>query len=94
MSDLDNEEYEATKSLKEKSADEMFGELGYRKLNRNEIKTDNYCNKNKNIQFWRDKTISAIIINEDNKSIDYSFISMQELKAIYKYCKEKGWLDE
>ena len=29
MSDLDNEEYEATKSLNEKTADEMFSKLGY-----------------------------------------------------------------
>lgn len=120
MSDLDNEEIEATRLLKkfrkkeldemiksteksiqetckflkdnsfieykEKSADEMFEELGYRR--KQTILSEKYCNENeKIIEFWKDKTISSII-KWDSVCIDYEFITMEELKAINKKCQE------
>jgi hypothetical protein len=86
MSDLDNEEIEATKKLQEKTAEEMFEELGY--IRKQTILSENYSNENKKIiQFWKDKTISSII-KRDSDCIDYEFITMQELKAINKKCQE------
>lgn len=95
MSDLDEEEVQATREMKqinkiispeEKSADELFEKLGY--IRKQTILSENYCNENKKIiQFWKDKTIASII-KRDSDCIDYEFITMQELQAINKKCKE------
>lgn len=79
----------------EKSADEMFEELGYKKIcNKPKqnfhieyTKYDDYLNKTIIIQFWCDKSIDKINGNDEAE-----FIDMQELQAINKKVKELGWL--
>lgn len=85
--DLDLEELEATRS-REKTADEMFEELGYEvsngkweeKLNvtTNTVVDNGYVQ----ITFYHNKTI---YIDSDD------IINMQELKAINKKVEELGW---
>lgn len=90
MSDLDNEEIEATKKLQEKSADELFEELGYTK----------YIDDNNNIEFYKygmqfcdSDILYSIRFYSKDKEIGLNFIlSMQELKAINKKCKEMKWI--
>lgn len=113
MSDLDNEEIEATKMLnlideikecaknttrediievverlgieKEKSADELFEELGYNKIYYtlyNGIKQLFYKKATIEITFYNDKTFGVADLG------GYYTLDMQELKAINKKCKE------
>ena len=68
----------------------MFKELGYIKIEENE-KFVEYRKDNDTdiyeINFWKeDKTISK------NWYRDMGYISILELKAINKKCKELGWL--
>ena len=67
------------------SADEMFQELGYRKLV-GDIKVV-YINTrhNKEILF-------SLLLKRINFSGQCRFIDMQELQAIYTKCKEMGWI--
>ena len=71
----------------EKTADEMFEALGFKK----------YLNKYDNEHIWyrNSRTKSEIVFNLTFKSIsnDYA-IQLNELKAINQKCKEMGWLDE
>ena len=99
--DLNDEELKATRELKainkivagdEKTADEMFKELGYtiqKKGNGAMIYYEYYNKKTEDImQFWYDKTVSKY--NEKTEETDY--ISMQELQAINKKVEELGWI--
>lgn len=87
MSDLDEEEIEATKKLQELSADEMFDELGY-KISKNNNKEIEFTYCEETINFWlKEKEVSKDIYG----SID--FITIDELKAINKKCKELGWIE-
>ena len=75
----------------EKSADQMFEELGYEKiqqiLSSGELYIEYYNEKTSEyIKFWGDKTISKYEYREAG------YLSMQELKAINKKCEELGWL--
>ena len=104
MSDLDDEEFLATRKLngvddglfKEKTADEMFEELGYEKIVEHKYKkADDYtitqlilyrdnvtlCE----IEFWDNKTISK------SCECDFDCLTIPELKAINKKCKELNW---
>lgn len=93
--DLDKEELEATRKMQssgesaEKTADEMFEELGY-----------TYIDRLKNgIEYFNEEDESIGIFNYENsgKRITYSrfeCISIEELQAINKKCFELGWLDE
>ena len=85
--------------LKEKTADEMFSELGFEK----EIESTfgiNYKNKNDNINFIKGIKGSNLVsctryvfIEDEGVHIQNSFpINMQELQAINKKCKELGWI--
>lgn len=80
-------------------ADETFEKLGYEKIVEYKYKEPEnseiaelilYRDEAKylEISFWNDRTIS--------KTWDYdvSYITIQELQAINKKCKELGWLDE
>lgn len=89
--DCDNEEVQATKRIKEKTADEMFEELGYEKIVESNIK----ILYEKEGLYW-DKYIS---FTSDDKEVtaemssgDSETINMQELKAIYKKCEELKWI--
>ena len=82
--DLDSEELEATRK---KSADEMFEELGYIK-----VEDSKMCIKYANdeidceINFWKiDKTVSKTHYEK------LGYMTMQELKAINKKVEELGW---
>lgn len=99
MSDLDEEEYIATRRLNglDKTADEMFEEIGYKKIVEHEFTELEYGEetelilykdeiKGTEIEFWNDKTISKTI------QYDVSYITMPELQAINKKCQELGWI--
>lgn len=95
MSDLDVEELEATRKMQssaEMSADEMFEELGYIKDINDDYEIE-YRRSNIYINFNKTK-------KELSKGIEYDYyygvkqITMQELQAINKKCKELNWLDE
>ena len=90
MSDLDKEELRATKNMQssaetaEKTADEMFEELGYIKQ---EFLGDSFYNKG-NIQIVFDFQKNKVIIHEKN------ILEPKLIKAINKKCFELEWLDE
>ena len=68
----------------EKSAKEMFEELGYKKTN-SEIEMIIYNNsENELLYFYLDTKD----VNVDN----ITFINIELLKAINQQCKELGWL--
>ena len=72
---------------KEKTADEMFEELGYKY---NEFIYEIYYTKEeegKTISFWTDRTMV-----ESRKGVISMKNTMQELQAINKKCKELGWI--
>ena len=72
-------------------ADDMLEELGY------EI-SEEFRNGITYLDGGTDAEISFIDYSEDGKTVEVdkfnNLITMQELKAIYKKCKELGWLDE
>lgn len=79
----DEEELKATKN-REKTADEMFEELGYEKF---EDKTNiKYFYGNQEIWFY--KWLREI---EKCCGLGSEFINMQELQAINKKVEELGW---
>lgn len=121
MSDLDNEEIEATKKLNlkeqiefikkiansttkeeilqtikeleivnEKTADEMFEELGYVLKIDNEEEIIYLCigNEDLDIRFFKKYKVIA------GTPTYYYFCDIPLLQAINKKCKELGWLDE
>ena len=72
--------------MKEKTADEMFEELGYTNVRQNEYWIV-YKGKEKDIDFsLRYKTI---VLENEKKS---KKLTMQELQAIYKKCEELKWI--
>lgn len=87
MSDLTDEEIIATRKLHglDKTADEMFKEIGYKKLVGETTEVFTLSRANKNIAF--SKLISRIRIYGK-----YDFIDIQELQAINKKCEELGWI--
>ena len=91
--DLTDEELEKTKAMKEKTADEMFGELGYiEKHYYKEVIVFYNPKNNENIQFDEfDKKFCKFSTDDDSKILDFN---MQELKAIYKFFEEQDWLKE
>ena len=73
--------------MSNKSADEMFEDLGYKKFEG--LRDIRYCTENNLIIFYKDfKGIEKRKI----ELVDY--FTMQELQAINKKVKELGWLDE
>jgi hypothetical protein len=66
-------------------ADEMFEELGYKKLVGETTEVFKLSRASKNIYF--SKLINIIRIDGE-----YDFIDMEELKAINEKCKELGWI--
>lgn len=99
--DLDKEELEATKKLNEKTADDMLEKLGYEKqVDKDDSERfSTYIKYGKNpsngstISFdcWYER-ICADTFNEDFEWNEAYYFTMQELQAIYKKCKELGWL--
>lgn len=68
-------------------ADEMFEELGYKKLSGETTEVFRLTRANKNIAF-------SNLINRIRIYGQYDFIDMQELKAINEKVKELGWIEE
>ena len=85
--ELDNQELEATKN-REKTADELFTELGYRK-SITQFGAIRYYKDDDNVIYFRLDEKSF------NKSGEYDgmcdHITMQELQAINKKVQELGW---
>ena len=99
MSDLDDEELIATRRLnglddnlfKEKTADEMFEDLGYKPIKMNVIDLlFEYAKEDmqERISFWASNEVSKTFKYMNNSSQ----ITTEELKAINKKCKELGWI--
>ncbi|MBO7695835.1 MAG: hypothetical protein J6T10_24655 [Methanobrevibacter sp.] len=70
--------------------DKLFKEIGYTKKMKNDAKIkltmDVYENKNKErIEFWASTNITI--------RKKYCILTVQEIKALYKKCEEKGWLE-
>ena len=80
-----------------KSAREMFEELGYKNVIKNDKKVvfENY-DIDTSIEFSNDDEHKAIILQElgINDSGDYYVITLDEHKAINQQIKELGWLDD
>lgn len=68
--------------IKEKTADEMFEELGYEKKYEG-----TYKREKQELVFYSDLREVAIYKKDEN-GLGIDFIDMQELQAINKKCKE------
>lgn len=80
--------------MKEKTADEMFEELGYMKVEENDYyieyrKQEEDCCKFIKLDLIDKSFTSFYYVIHDKQS----YLSMQELQAINKKCQELGWLD-
>lgn len=67
-------------------ADKMFEELGYKKRVKGTY-IDYYNQNAVHIMFWEDKKFAKV----DDDGLEIWF-DMEELKAIYKYCEDLGWI--
>lgn len=69
-------------------ADKMFNEIGF-----NKYEFDTY------IDYLSRESCKGITFRKDTKTVDShcgigsEYITMQELQAIYKKCKELGWIE-
>lgn len=80
------------KKKNEKSADELFDELGYNNKEDDEYSIIKKDNNGKEIKFYKeDKEIECYYW--DYGDFETATINMDELKAIYKECQEKGWIE-
>lgn len=75
--------------MKEKTADEMFEELGY--VYEKRKYADVYVKNKEDNVFVRQFGFNRIT---KNIMISVEYITKQELQAINKKCQELGWLDE
>ena len=83
-------------------SDEMFEELGY--CNKNQVSADciEYEKPDKKVHSKEyfivldltNKTVVKVRYDWENDEEYLSEITLQELQAIYQFCKERGWLDE
>lgn len=86
--------------MEEKMADEMFEELGYKKLedkyNINYIKMYSFINGDRvreQIRFCKlDKYVHIENFNYNTKIIFGKFLDIKELQAINKKVEELGWI--
>jgi TATA-binding protein-associated factor Taf7 len=97
MSDLDNEEYEATKKLQEKTADEMFEDENYIKEfydKMGDSTTEEKCEVLVYRYYVSEEEIETQIefYLEDEEVGINGLLNKRVLKAINKKCKELGWL--
>ena len=86
---INDEEITVSEKEKEKTADELFEELGYKKIR-----------NNKDFEVYRKNDYNIIDFERDDKRFYKSArydttsdgITMQELQAINKKCQELGWI--
>ena len=81
--------------MEEKTADELFEELGYEKIeNKQHIIFEKGVSTRNRIIFSRlNKTVCCILIDEDYEWNDGIDITMEELQAINKKVEELGWMN-
>ena len=82
--------------IKEKSADEMFEELGFEKVDLKDKWERIWGVEYQNHKEWVsisldfiDKTICTATLEDDSEPV---YITMQDLKAINKKIEELGWI--
>lgn len=92
--DLDDEELEATKKIKEKTADEMFEDLEYEKTisNIDDVEEIYYINSKIDIDICFCLNTQEIVINEYEPKYHGIVFDTQELQAINKKVEELGWI--
>jgi hypothetical protein len=82
----------------EKTAYEMFEELGYKKIEENDKSilylSEKTFGRERRIRFWKDDKGIFNDLLEDDKVISSVQIGMQELQAINKKRKELNWLGD
>lgn len=71
--------------MKEKTADEMFEELGYEK----EDEKGNILYRHKRTPF---KTFTFLTDKKEVKLNSINFLTLKRLQAINKKCQELGWV--
>ena len=84
--DLDEQELKATR---EKSADEMFKELGFKKSLFG--KTQICYSLHEDDDGWYSKTIFFMKVQKKIR-LENDYFSSKEIQAIYKKCKELKWI--
>lgn len=78
--------------MEEKTADEIFEELGYKRFNKkHDFENIKYYKDDDNILYFDEKDKSFYKSGEYDSMCDD--ITMQELKVINKKCEELGWLE-
>ena len=79
--------------MKEKTADEMFEELGYKKLEENDYYMEYRKQRKDYSKFIKfdlmDKSFTSFYYVVTDKQ---AYLSMQELQAINKKVEELGWI--
>ena len=77
--------------IKEKTADEMFEELGYEKIIESNVRIDY---EREGLYFDKEIVFGLIdkIICVELGTGESTNINMQELQAINKKCQELGWI--
>lgn len=92
--DCDLQELEAIRNMKvEKSADEMFEELGYEKIDKKLNKNIIFTNGNKKFYFHKVfRKIKCVEYDNEEQVFMQSYFTMQELQAINKKCEELRWI--
>jgi len=73
-----------------KSADDMFKELGYENQGGDEWQNDKL---NKTIYFDCERTVSCFSYHSSIPTTRPEEMTMEELKASYQMCIEKGWIE-
>lgn len=82
------------KPYEEKTADQMFEELGYEKKENGLHNVARYKKDDDNIIYFREATkYSEADVHKSGEYCETCYgITMQELKAINKKCEELGWI--
>ena len=76
-------------------ADELFKELGYKKIEENDkyvlYLSEKSLWRQRKIRFWKDEKIIFNDLLENDKVVSSVKIGIEELKAINEKVKELGW---
>lgn len=76
-------------------ADELFKELGYKKIEENDkyvlYLSEKSLWRQRKIRFWKDEKVIFNDLLEDDKVVSSVKIGIEELQAIKEKVKELGW---
>ena len=79
-------------------ADELFKELGYKKIEENDkyvlYLSEKSLWRQRKIRFWKDEKVIFNDLLEDDKVVSSVQIGIEELQAINEKVKELGWLGD